>query len=63
MVVRGTRLDTAQMASLVVTVASQIAKRSVSSEGPNNIEFVEVSYQLTTLSLYLNHSTGCFVRS
>ncbi|XP_071784059.1 plexin-B-like [Asterias amurensis] len=41
MVVRGTHLDTAQMASLVVTVASQITKRSVSSEGPNNIEFVE----------------------
>ncbi|XP_071784047.1 plexin-A4-like isoform X2 [Asterias amurensis] len=41
MVVRGAHLDTAQMASLVVTVASQITKRSVSSEGPNNIEFVE----------------------
>ncbi|XP_071784060.1 plexin-B-like isoform X1 [Asterias amurensis] len=41
MVVNGTHLDTAQMASLVVTVASQITKRSVRSEGPNNIEFVE----------------------
>ncbi|XP_033647406.1 plexin A3-like isoform X2 [Asterias rubens] len=41
MVVRGTHLDTAQMASLIVTVASQITKRSVRSEGPNNIEFVE----------------------
>ncbi|XP_071784052.1 plexin-A4-like isoform X2 [Asterias amurensis] len=41
MVVRGTHLDTAQMASLVVTIASQITKRSVRSEGPNDIEFVE----------------------
>ena len=49
MVVRGTHLDTAQTASLVVTVASQISKRSIGSEGPKNIEFVEVSYQLKQL--------------
>ncbi len=43
MIVNGTYLNTAQMAALVVTVATQITKteRSVGSDEPKNIEFVE----------------------
>ena len=57
MVVRGTHLDTTQMASLVVTVASQITKRSVRSEGPNDIEFVEVS-QHKNYTITFSHLTS-----
>ena len=57
MVVRGTRLDTAQMASLVVTVVSQINKRSIGSEGLNINEFVEVS-QHKNYTITFSHLTS-----
>ena len=52
MVVRGTHLDTAQMASLVVTVATQNTKtkRSVGSDEPKNTSFEEVSQHAKTFA-------------
>ncbi len=54
MIVKGTYLNTTQMAALVVRVATQITKRSVGTDGPKNIEFVEVSYQFKELSCHHN---------